>query len=70
MQRLIYLNPELGYKSLDVNSKRDLQKKQDTLIERGDHIICVVDLNNAVTGKCDCFDAHAEFVHACYLSPW
>lgn len=70
MQRLIYLDLEKGYKSVDINSKRDLQTKQDLLIEQGDHIICVLDINNIVRDKCDCFDAHAEFVQACYLSAW
>jgi hypothetical protein len=70
MQRLIYLNLETGYRSVDIRSKRDLQNTQDLLIERGDHVICTLDINNIVGSKCDCFEAHLEFVQACYMSPW
>ncbi len=70
MQRLIYLDLETGYKAVDISSKRDLQNKQDLLIERGDHVICILDINNIVSSKCDCFEAHVEFVQACYMSPW
>lgn len=70
MQRIIYLDPDAGYKSLDVDTKRNLQEHQDMLLENDYHIICVLDSNNVVSNKCDCFAAHAEFVNACYLSPW
>ncbi len=70
MQRLIYLDLEDGYKSVHVNSKRDLQNRYDLLVERGDHIICILDSKNVIRDKCDCFDAHADFVQACYLATW
>lgn len=70
MHRLIYLDLEYGYKSVDITSKRDLQYKQDLIVESGNHVICTLDINNTLGSKCDCFDAHADFVKACYLSPW
>jgi hypothetical protein len=67
MQRIIYLDIDLGYKATDVKNQYELMNKQIQIRKHGYYIVCVLDLNNEkITQKCDSFPAHASFIKKCY----
>lgn len=67
MQRIIYLDIDLGYKATEVKNQYQLINKQMEISRQGYHIVCVLDLDNqTVIQKCDSFSAHADFVKKCY----
>jgi hypothetical protein len=67
MQRIIYLDTETGYKSMDVNSIQETQMKKAFLESKGKLVVCVLDIQtNQLIGICDCFGSHADFIKSCY----
>jgi hypothetical protein len=67
MERIIYLDTDLGYKCADVKNQQDLIKKQLDIAKHGYYTVCVLDLDSdAITQKCDSFSSHAGFIKKCY----
>lgn len=67
MERIIYLDNELGYKFADVKNHQDLLTKQHKLMSKGYLIVCVLDLNNStIIEQCESFSSHSTFVKSCY----
>jgi hypothetical protein len=67
MQRIIYLDIDLGYKATDVKNQYQLMNKQIEITKHGYYIVCLVDLDNKlITQKSDSFSAHADFIKKCY----
>ena len=67
MQRIIYLDMEIGYKYADIKNQQELSKKQLEIEKRGYYVVCVLDLaSETVIQKCDSFSAHAGFIKNCY----
>lgn len=67
MERIIYLDNELGYKFADIKNHQDLLTKQNKLMSKGYLIVCVLDLNNStIIQQCESFSSHSAFVKSCY----
>jgi hypothetical protein len=67
MQRIIYLDTETGYKSIDVSSIQKAQKKEACLKSKGKFIVCVLDTKtNELRCKSETFGSHADFIKSCY----
>jgi hypothetical protein len=67
MQRIIYLDIDLGYKATEVENQYHLMNKQIEITKHGYYIVCVLDLENkTIIQKCDSFSSHAGFIEKCY----
>lgn len=67
MQRIIYLDIDLGYKFADVKTQQNLVNKELKLTRQGHQLICVLNLENgSIVSKGESFQAHAGFVKSCY----
>jgi len=67
MERIIYLDTELGYKFADIKNHHDLLSSQHKLNSRGYLIVCVLDLNTlTIVERCESFSSHAAFIQSCY----
>jgi hypothetical protein len=67
MERIIYLDIDLGYKCADVKNQQDLVHKQLDIARHGYHTVCVLDLDSeSITQLSDSFSAHAGFIKKCY----
>jgi hypothetical protein len=67
MQRIIYLDTDTGYKTLDVSSIQKTQEKEASLKSKGKYVVCVLDMKtNQLRCKCKAFGSHASFIKTCY----
>jgi hypothetical protein len=67
MQRIIYLDTDLGYKFADLKNNQDLLTKENKIAKKGYLVVCVLDVvNNTIISKCDSFEAHVGFIKSCY----
>jgi hypothetical protein len=67
MQRIIYLDNDLGYKIADVKNHQNLLNKQSKLTNLGYHIVCIIDLDSqTISQKGESFSAHSNFINQCY----
>jgi hypothetical protein len=67
MERIIYLDNELGYKFADIKNHQDSLNKETKIAKKGYLVVCVLDVvNNTIVSKCDEFEAHVGFIKSCY----
>lgn len=67
MQRIIYLDIDLGYKATNAINQYQLIDKQIEITKRGYCIICVLNIDTGtITQKCDSFSAHIDYIQKCY----
>jgi hypothetical protein len=67
MERIIYLDNELGYKYADIKNHQDLLSKEHKLTRRGYLIVCVLDLTSQIIiERCETFSIHTDFIKSCY----
>jgi len=69
MQRIIYLNNEVGYCITNVKAKQDLQKQLANIQQYDAEIICVFDMEtNAISFMSKNFSVHLELMRVNYSS--
>jgi hypothetical protein len=67
MERIIYLDTELGFKYADIKNHHNLLSSQRKLNSCGYFIVCVLDLDShTIVERCESFSSHAAFIQSCY----
>ena len=67
MERIIYLDTELGFKYADIKNHHNLLSSQHKLNSCGYFIVCVLDLDSqTILERCESFSSHAAFIQSCY----
>lgn len=70
MHRIIYFDPNLGYKSAYIRNSLDLINKQVEITNQENHIICILDIDGkTVLKKFESFFKHAVFVNGIRTLP-
>jgi len=67
MERIIYLDTELGFKYVDIKNHHNLLSSQHKLNSCGYFIVCVLDMDSqTIVERCESFSSHAAFIQSCY----
>jgi hypothetical protein len=70
MHRIIYFDTNVGYKGVYIKSVQDLMKKQVEIANRGNDIICILDLDGkTVLNRFESFFEHAIRVNGILTLP-
>ena len=70
MYRLIYLEPESGYKSIDSKCNLEIHENVAKLGTEKIHVICIVDyLKQSIKNKCEDFSNHSDSIDGIIFDP-
>ncbi len=70
MYRLIYLEPQAGYKAFDSKLGKEIHDNVELLSKKQMHIICVVDYaKQSIGSKCPDFHNHCDSIDGMIFDP-